>query len=509
VHLPLDGDGPLHRQAYRAIRAAILAGSLERGARLPATRALARESGLARNTLLQAYEQLTAEGYTVARRGAGTFVAAELPEDLGRPQPGRNAAVEPGAGGARPRLSAYGRRLAEAWGQRGLAWRPRRPRLLHDFRYGEPATEGFPVLEWSRAVARCARDSTRSDLDYALPGGSMRLREALARYLHRARGVHCSADDVIVVYGSQQAIDLVARVLVDPGTRVAIEEPAYAGVRLSLEVAGAELQSLPVDAQGLPVDRLPEDGRTSLACVTPSHQFPTGAVLPLARRLELLRWAERNDAFVLEDDYDSEFRFGGRPLESLRSLDRSGRVVYVGTVSKVMFPSLRIGYLVAPEALRVPLLAAKTLSDTGGAGLEQRALAAFIESGQFERHLRRTRMRLAKRRESLLESLHRYFGERVRILDARAGLHLVAWLDALPAERERALRRRAAARSVGVYPVAPFYRGAPPCTGLLLGYASVDPGSIDRGIELLRAAYDEVAAGPHGSRAPDLTSGAA
>jgi GntR family transcriptional regulator/MocR family aminotransferase len=477
VLLELDGRGALQRQTYRALRAAILGGRLAAGARLPSTRSLASEAGVARNTVIQAFDQLVAEGYAVTRHGAGTFVAARVPE-----APGRRAGRAAGAR-ARVQLSSQGERIRRVAAGR-LSWSPPRARLPYDFRYGEPAYADLPYSKWCRLLARRARDATRRDLDYGPPGGAPELREALAGYLARARGVACTPEQVLVVRGSQQAIDLAARLLVDPGDGVAIEEPHYPALRRSFEAVGAEILALPVDGEGLPVAELPEAG-ARLACVTPSHQFPTGVVMPLARRLELLAWARRADAFVLEDDYDSEFRYDGLPIESLQGLDRDERVLYVGTVSKVLFPALRIGYLVAPEPLAPVFLAAQALSDTGGAGLEQRALAEFIGDGSFERHIRRARSRHAARRRALMAAIGEHLGDAVDVTGANAGLHVVLWVRGAPAARAGELRERAAAAGVGVYSVRPFYRHPPRRAGLLLGYASLDEDAIREGVQRL------------------------
>jgi len=484
--LALDGDGPLYRQAYRALRAAILEGRLAPGERLPSSRALARDAKLARNTVLQAYEQLVAEGYADSRRGAGTFVVAELPEPtarLPRPTRARGAA-------AAPVLSAYAER-ALRYLARGVSWGRRRSAPRYDFRYGDPAYGDFPHETWCRLLARRARRASERHLSYSDPGGAPELREVLAAYLSRARGVSCEPDDVLVVYGTQQAIDLTARVLIDPGAPAIVEEPGYPGIRHALEIAGAEVTALAVDADGLPTEGL-ADLRARLLCVTPSHQFPTGGVLPLARRLALLAWAQRSGAYVLEDDYDGEFRYDGRPLESLQALDRSGCVLYAGTTSKVMFPALRIGYLVMPPSLRGALLAAKAFADTGTAHLEQRVLADFISQGFFERHLRRARVRNASRRAALLAALARELGDAVEVVGANAGLHVVAWLRGVLPGELRTLRELAARRDVGIHPISPFYAARPRRAGILLGYAALDESAIAEGIARLASALREL-----------------
>ena len=488
VWLQLDGDGPLYRQAYRGLRAAILDGTLAPGERLPSSRTLARDARLARNTVLQAYEQLVAEGYAVSRRGAGTFVASELPEALARPVRARR-----GDGRATPApapLSDWGRRALRHLPRR-VAWDRPHPAPRYDFRYGDPAYDDLPYATWCRLLARRARRASERQLSYGPPGGAPELREALAAYLARSRGVVCDPEDVIVTCGAQQAIDLTARVLIGPGDPVAVEEPGYLGIRNALEIAGARLVHVSVDDEGLPPEKL--EGRDAkLVCVTPSHQYPLGGVMPLARRVALLERARETGAFILEDDYDGEFRYDGRPLESLQALDRDGRVLYAGTASKAMFPALRIGYLVTPPALRDALLAAKAFADTGTATLEQRVLADFIAEGYFERHLRRARVRHAARRAALLEALDRHFGDAAEVVGANAGLHLVAWLrDVAPGELRR-LRERAARRDVGVHPITPFYARPPRRAGIILGYAALDEAAIAEGVRRLAGAVAEL-----------------
>ncbi|MEM7409230.1 MAG: PLP-dependent aminotransferase family protein [Myxococcota bacterium] len=485
--LSLDGNGALYRQTYRALRQAILDGQLAAGAQLPSSRTLAEELQVARNTVLQAYEQLVAEGYAVPRRGAGTFVASELPD---APPPAQSE--RPNDDQAAPRLSVFGERGAALFGNR-LGWGRRRPTPRYDFRYGEPAFDDFPHATWCRLLARRARRASERHLSYSEPGGAPELREALAGYLARTRGVVCDAASVLVVYGTQQAIDLTARVLLDPGDRAIVEEPGYPGIRNALAMNGAEVVPARVDAEGIVVDDI-ADTSARLACVTPSHQFPLGGVMPLGRRLALLDWAERVDAVVLEDDYDGEFRYDGRPLESLRALDRRGRVLYVGTTSKVMFPSLRIAYLVLPEALRPAFFAAKAFADTGTAHLEQRVLADFIDQGFFERHLRRARVRNAARRAALLEALTDEIGSDVEVVGENSGLHLVAWLDRVKPGDLRTLRELAARRDVGIHPVTPFYTQRPTRAGIILGYAALDEAAIREGIGRLAEALRELRA---------------
>ena len=488
--LQLDEEGPLHQQAYRALRGAILDGRLRPGARLPATRSLAGELGVSRNTLLQAYEQLADEGYVTARTGAGTFVAESLPDDrLGD-------AAEPGVASATDAtplpLSKAARRILSAAPRAGISWAIPRKHLAYDFRYGEPAYGDLPLETWCRILGRHARRASVARLSYGDPAGAPELRHALADYLRRARGVVCTPEQILVTHGSQQAIDLVGRVLVDPGDRVALEEPHYTGFSLALDAFGAELVPVRVDENGLDTTELEAHADLRGVCVTPSHQFPTGAILSLERRLALLGWAERETAFVLEDDYDGEYRYEGRPVPSLQGLDRAGRVLYLGTASKTLFPSLRIGWLVVPQPLVRAFTLAKAYADTGSSGLEQRVLAEFIEEGHLERYVRRARVRNGQRREALEAAVARHLAGAAELEGTRAGLHGLLWVPDLALQREAELRRACEARDVGLYPVRPFFTRPPQRSGYVLGYAALSEEAIEEGVRRIGDALEAI-----------------
>lgn len=487
----LDGDGPLHRQTYRALRDAILGGRLRPGERLASSRELAVALGVSRNTVLQAYDRLLSEGYAVARPASGTYVADALPSPPaagGRTSP--RTPIEP-ARDARPaRLGTFGRRIAQHIRPEHASWSLRRDPLPYDFRYGEPAYADLPLVAWARLLGRRARRLSVRRLAYQPPGGAAELRDALAGYLTRARGVACSPDQILIVRGTQQAVDLTLRLLVDPGQRVVLEEPRYTGFAYCATAQGAELVHVPVDEHGLRVEQLDTIRDARLAFVTPSHQFPTGGVLPLARRIALLEWARSRDVWLFEDDYDGEFRFTGHPLESLQSLDRHGRVLYSGTASKVLFPALRIGWLVVPPPLLEVFRSALALSDTGTATIEQLAFADLIREGHLERHVRRMRARLAARRAALLDAVEQELGERATVLGESAGLHVLLRLRALPARDLPRLRAGCRERGVGVYPAAHFYARPPRYTELLLGYGGLTEGAIRDGIRRLAEALD-------------------
>ncbi len=476
--MSLEGEGALYQRLYRGLRGAMLEGRLPAGARLPSTRTLAADLRLSRNCVLMAFDQLVAEGYVEGRVGAGTFVKATLPDTALTAWSAPAAA--PGTT-LPPRLSAHARRVMSM--SRLPPPAPARRGLRYDFRYGLPAVEHFPHETWRRLLARRARATSIRTLWYGPAVGFGPLREAIATHLRCARGVVATAAQVVVVNGSQQALDLTARLLIDKGDRVVVEEPSYEAARQIFVAAGARLLPRQVDGAGLDVTRLPRKAR--LAYVTPSHQFPTGAVLSLSRRLELLRWAERTGAHILEDDYDSEFHYEGRPLAAVQGLDRSGRVLYVGTFSKVLFPSLRIGYLVVPPSLVPALAAVRWLTDCHSPNFEQEVLADFITEGHFERHLRRSRARNASLRNALLEAFQESFGDRVLITGANGGIHMVAWLRGVPASELPELRARAARRGVGVYPVEPYYMRPPGEAGLLVGYGSLNEREIRSGVRIL------------------------
>ena len=476
----LDGNGPLFQQVYRTIRDGILAGRFAAGGRLPPTRGLASDLGVSRATVVQAYQQLAAEGYLDGRQGSGTYVHGPAPAARRGPAPARRAA---GAAAAAPRLGRLASALLE---RRRLplesAYASARSPLRWDFRYGLPSLADFPLETWQRCLGRAARRAPARAYDYGPPEGSPALRAALAGYLGRSRGVLCAPEQILIVTGSQQGIDLVARVLLDPGDRVVVEEPGFEGARNAFLARDATLVPADVDDEGLDPAALPA---ARLALATPSHQYPLGGVLSWTRRASLLAWAGRHAAWVVEDDYDGEYRFDGRPVPPLKALDADDRVLYLGTFSKVMFPALRIGYVVLPRTLVEPFRRAKLIADGGSPRLEQEALAEFIARGAFERHVRRSRQRNGERRAVLLEALHERLGDRVTVAGANAGLHVVAWVRGVPGRAAGALARRAAEAGVGIYPITPYYLTPPAQAGFILGYSGLAAPDIRAGIARL------------------------
>lgn len=463
-------ETPLFRQVYQRLRDGILSGSFRSGEKLPSTRELAEQLGVSRTVALLAYDQLLAEGFAVGRSGAGTFVSSNVAVG-GAPPPEKQI---------RMRVSRFGSAAEAAWSRVNFPQRAGRS-LPYDFAYGRSDVEKFPFEMWRRTLLRCARKESVSELDYGQAAGNLALREAICTHLRRSRSVVCEPSQVLIVNGSQQALDLIVRVLIEQGDSVAIEDPCYQGAREVLRAAGARLLPVQVDRDGINPQRLP--ARARIAFVTPSHQFPTGAILSLARRLELLKWARRRNAVIVEDDYDGEFRYEGQPLESLQGLDREGRVIYIGTFSRTVFSALRIGYLVVPRSLISAFTAAKWLSDRHTATLEQRTLAEFISNGMYERHLRRVRRRNAARRRALLGAIHAHLGDRVEVTGDGAGAHVVLW----PLKRvaEQTVISGAAARGVGIYGVSAYFLKKPSRTGFLLGYARMNETAIREAIRRL------------------------
>ena len=479
-HLTIDRDDPepAYRQVYRQLRAAILDGRLPPGSRLPAGRDLAREAGVARVTINQALRQLEAEGFVTGRVGAGTFVAPDLPASEA------SAETTPSF---HPLLTDWGRRALEA-GQMGRAGDGVRPEI--DFGFGRSFAEMFPYDVWRRLLARYLSTDDAMLSRYGSPAGFYPLRQAVADYLGRARGVRCTPEQVAIVSGAQQALDILARLLLRPRGEVVLETPGYRDAFTLFRLHEARLVALPVDDQGLPVDRIPPDCRARLVFVTPSHQFPRGGTMPLARRLALLAWARERDAVVIEDDYDGDLRYEGHSLAALQGLDEDGRVVYLGTFSKVLFPALRLGYLVLPPALVTPFVRAKDLVDRGAPTLTQAAVADFIAEGHFERHLRHLRHIYGQRRAALAAALAERLGERVRFSPVAAGLHVMIFLA--PGTEEVEVVRAAGARGVRVYPGVPYHLTQPAPPSLLLGFSGLDEGEIVEGVRRLAEAVNSV-----------------
>jgi GntR family transcriptional regulator/MocR family aminotransferase len=481
VSLDASSVEPLHRQLYDRLRSGILAGQLSAGARLPSTRALAAELGVSRTTVVTAFENLLAEGYLEGRVGSGTYVASSLPEEV--------LGVRARPAWPRPPLS--GRGLS----RRGTLLATTRTTAVRDtgtpraFRPGVPALDEFPRGVWRRISGSVWRRPSGALLGYGDPAGYWPLRREISAHLATARAVRCEPEQVIVVSGSQQALDLASRVLLDPGDAVWVEDPGYTGARGALSGSGARLVPVPVDGEGLVVAAgIRREPGARLACVTPSHQYPLGVTMSLARRLELLGWAGRSGAWVIEDDYDSEYRYTGRPLEALQGLDAEGRVVYVGTFSKVLFPALRLGYLVVPPDLTDAFTAARELVDRHPPTVEQAVLAEFIATGHFGRHLRRLRALYAARQETLVGEISQRLSGFLDASPAESGMHLVGWLPAGIDDKKAS--HRAAQQGVEAPPVSLYRTHESVRGGLMLGYAAVDEARTRDGVRSLARALE-------------------
>lgn len=472
----LDGDGTLQAQLLRALRSAIADGGLACGARLPPTREFAAELGVSRNTVLAVYEQLRTEGFIAARAGAGSFVAATVPLPASCASLSAVAIAPP---------TAYARRARASFDVRHQPGRTV-PGMRYAFQYGAPMTYPGLADAWARALSHAARYTRPA---YGHVQGLPELRAAICDYLARRRGVHARPEDVLVVAGTQQALALTARVLLEAGDGAVIEEPHYNAIRVGLQAHGAHVHAVPVDGEGIRVDAMPATD-VRLACVTPSHQFPTGALMSRRRRTALLEWASASDAWLWEDDYDGEFRHDGPPPGALHALDRDGRVLYVGSFSKTLFPALRLGYMVLPARLRGDFVAAKWMADFGSPAIEQAALARFIAGGAFERHLRRTALELRRRRAALVDGLRRCSRGRLDLADARAGMHLVVRLRGAGRADGDALVELARAQGLALYPMAPYYLEPPDRAELLMGYAALTVAEIEGALAVFERCLD-------------------
>ncbi|MET3663865.1 PLP-dependent aminotransferase family protein [Caulobacter sp. 1776] len=451
LQLPPAGSRDVRQRLHAQLKAAILDGRLAAGVQLPASRALAEQLSLSRNTAMAVYDLLLSEGHIVSRPGAGTFVAGAAPK----------SPLEPGA---RARTD-----------------------VVFNLRPGRPDTASFPFDIWGRLTGRTLRRFSRASADYREPAGHPALREAIAGHLSFARALACAPEDVVVTVGAQQAFDLVARTLVAPGRKVVVEDPGYPAAREAFAAAGAEVVAIPVDRDGLVVEALPQDA--ALICVTPSQQYPLGTALSPARREALLAYAARHDALIVEDDYGGEFRFETPPRSPLRAQDRDGRVVYVGTFSQSLLPALRIGFVVAPARSRPALLAARERSDWHGPAIEHATLAAFIAEGHLARHVRKMRRIYAERRTALLKALAERAAGLLDPIPASAGLHLTALLRS-PVVAQ-AVVRRASALGVAVDSLDIYAADRAPPPGLVLGFGQIEAARIDEAVTILVRAIRE------------------
>ena len=475
IALDRGSSKPLHKQLYEGFCAAILERNLHPGQRVPSSRALALELRVSRIPVLNAYAQLLAEGYFEARSGSGTFVSRSLPDQGVSLERGGNIHPTVRAG---PRLVSNRSALlprykpapwANKWGA---------------FIVGQLAFEHFPFQVWSSLLNRHVRNIRVNSLHYGDPMGSESFRATVASYLRTARAVKCDASQILVVSGSQQALDLCARVLLDSGDRLWVEEPGYGLARHALVMAGCQLVPVPVDEEGLNVaEGIAQAPKARAAFVTPSHQFPLGATMSASRRLQLLDWAHRSGSWIIEDDYDNEYRYESMPIASLQGLDRNSRVIYIGTFSKTLFPSLRLGYIVVPPDLVDRFQTVRHAMDVYPPHLYQAVLDDFISEGHFARHIRKTRVLYSERRNILVDAIRKEFGAGVEILGAEAGVHLVMTLPG--GRRDRSISRQAAREDLWLWPLSSCYIGKPR-QGFILGFGSTTPGEIRKTVGHLR-----------------------
>jgi len=453
----------LIRQVYEQVRTQILCGTLQAGAQLPSTRALAASLHVSRNVILEAYDQLLAEGYIESRAGSGTYVAegTHFIEEQHAPE-----------------------RLAQT------VHAQQKEDNLIDFRSGLPALDLFPRKQWSQIAQHVYAEIAPSAFGYDNPEGRIELRTVLARYLLRTRGVRCQPEQILILSGAAQAISLLTRLLVSTRNKIILEDPVTYGIQVILSSSDAQLMPIPVDERGMRTDMLPPvDQHASFILVTPSHQFPLGGILSVQRRIQLLQFARASGCYVVEDDYDSEFRYTGSPISSLQSLE-PGRVIYVGTFSKILSPALRLGYMILPEELIERCRHIKQLTDLHSPSLEQLVLARFIDAGHLERHIARMKRLYQRRRNILINTLNTHFSHQVNILGDATGLHLVAQFQHV--EFSQQLLTAIERAGVRVYPVEQHAINKGRHTDkIILGYSHLTHEQIEQGIKQLKKVLSE------------------
>jgi len=474
---------PMYRQLYTWIRKAILESQLRPGQRVPSTRGLASELKISRIPVLNAYEQLFAEGYLETFVGAGTCVARLIPDESLRPATHKLARAnrETTEKSGPRRISHRGAALTSTPVESGIA-------SLGAFRVSLPALDHFPGDIWSKLVMRHARSMPNGAMAYGDAMGHLPFREAIAGYLGASRAVRCDPSQVFVTTGSQQALHICAHVLIDPKERVCMEEPGYPGARNAFVAAGATVVPVKVDLEGIDVPNLIRRGqKVRVVYITPSHQYPNGVTMSATRRIALLNWASKSGTWIIEDDYDSEYRFGSRPIASLQGMDSDERIIYSGTFSKVLFPAVRLGYVVVPRDLVPAFAAARDAADIFPATLYQLVLTDFIREGHFARHIRRMRMLYTERRRTLVETIRAEMEDSLEVIGAEAGMHLVAMLP--HGVHDVAIARAAAAVGISTIPLSTCYSKAPARGGLILGYGGVDEDQIRIGIRKLKTCF--------------------
>jgi len=476
IALDRESPKPLHAQIYDGYRLAIIEGNLRAGQRVPSTRMLATELGVSRFPVLTAYSQLLAEGYFESQVGSGTVISGSLPDRFMK-----SDTICSRVSRTVPSLRPLARRASTLF----TPFKPAMVQGLGAFNVGEVAFDQFPLQVWSNLVSRHCRDLQPRSLHYGELMGLPVLREEIANYLRTARSVRCEADQIMIVSGSQQALDITGRVLVDPENAVWVEEPGYRLARDVYSRAGCRLIPVPVDSEGMDVGAgIQRCSKARVAIVTPSHQFPLGFTMSARRRFQLLHWAQSTGAWIIEDDYDSEYRYDSSPIASLQGLDGNARVIYIGTFSKVLFPSLRVGYIVIPRYLVDHFSAVRRFMDNGPPPFFQAVIADFIRDGHFARHLRRMRTLYHKRRTVLVESIDRELGSIVKVLGSEAGMHLTATLQNNINDIE--IARRAASQNLWLWPLSTSYLESAASNGFILGFANTAEKDIPPAVQKLR-----------------------
>ncbi|MGK0271835.1 MAG: GntR family transcriptional regulator/MocR family aminotransferase [Cocleimonas sp.] len=475
---PANSKMTLYRNLYDSLRKSIISGEYQAGEKLPSSRELSKTLGVSRNIVVNCYEQLNAEGYIETRFGSGSFVAA-------------NAIQQPLAESKQikqePVLTNVAKKSMEHWRNYDLN-KDLGSKVNINFQYG-PVNISDELLADINRIARKCRETINSN--YQHPEGLQRLREIISRYAQQNRGCRCRPENIVITNGSQQALDLIARMLLKENDEVLIEEPAYRGATQAFTNLGAKLIRSEVDENGINPDLFTEQKAENarLIYTTPSHQFPTGGVLSLPRRLALLEWANTHNAFIIEDDYDSEFRYQGPPIESIQGLDECDQTIYMGTFSKVLSPVMRVGYVILPDSLVEAFTALKWCADRHSPLLNQLILAEFMDSPLFAKHLKRSRKTYSKRHDVLINALNKHFGDDVTVQGTNAGIHILAWMNKLHVSQEAELLSLADSMSLGLYTPTSLFEKTPERLGLLMGYGNLSCEKIEKGIEKLAECY--------------------
>lgn len=478
ITLDSNSEKSLYKQLYSSIREAILTGRLKSGQKLPGTRSLSEELKISRNTVVLAFEQLMIEGYIESKTGAGTYVTKDLPDKFFE---GRKA-----SGSSENKISAPLIKFDKKFGPPEYIRRKIEEDKIHPFQNGLPSLDDFPFIEWFKIINKTSAFISPKNFGYTSSTGYSPLKEAISDYLGTYRAVDCTPDQIIITNGSQQGLDLISRVLLEENKNVLLEDPCYFGSKSSVQWTKAKTFPVPVDYEGIDIDYAAEHYPSpDFIYTTPSHQYPLGSIMSISRRLRLLEFANKNNAWIIEDDYDSEFRYAGNPLPSLQGMDKFSRVIYIGTFSKVMFPGLRLGYLVLPNKEMVrPFAVAKAITDRQCPILEQIALTRYITDGLFTKHIRKMRMLYKARQEFLIKELNTQLGDILNVKTSDAGMHIVAWLPRKYDDKK--ISKDAEGDNLIVYPLSEYIIKFKQQPGLIMGYTAFKENDLQKGVKKLR-----------------------